>query len=156
MDRVLTAFDGAGEVVPRSEPDGRGHVGLLDPAADLVEQLLLERLGVREGGGGVVVLRLEVGEDGGVVPVAKPEPGIDAGVTVRGELGGAGGRDAAVRSAGTSGESAIAPLRGGGNGPKTAQHGGYAAATMPTAPTSTPSSSTPRTLPVRRSPFRSR
>ena len=90
---------------------------------------------------GVLVLGLEVLEDLGVVPVPEPEPRVDAGVAVRGELDGTGGRTGRCWGA-ASGQSAIAPLRTRGNGPRAAGHDGYAAPAMSSAPPR-PASSVP-------------
>jgi hypothetical protein len=58
--------------------DGRGRVGLLDPADDLAVERLLERLGGRHQRVGVGVLGVEVGDDLGVGPVLQPVVVVDA------------------------------------------------------------------------------
>ena len=42
VDRVLEALDGAHVVPPRAVADGRAHVGLLDPAPNLLEEGLAQ------------------------------------------------------------------------------------------------------------------
>ena len=65
--------------------------GLLGPGADGFEQLILQFLGGRQDGGGVVVLGVEVGDHRRVLLVRQPVPVVDSGVPVG---------DQAVRSSG--------------------------------------------------------
>jgi hypothetical protein len=82
VDRVLLALLGAGVVPPAAPPHRHRQVGLLDARLDLLEQLLLERLGVGELRLGPGVLGLEVGDGVGVVLVAQPGVLVDDGVAV--------------------------------------------------------------------------
>ena len=111
MLRVLAAFEGAGEVVPRPVADRRRDVGLLDAAADLLEEPVLEAARVLQCGGRVGVLGREVVEDLGVVAVPEPVPGVDARVAVRSELDGTCGRDWRGGGVRHRAQSAIAPRR---------------------------------------------
>ena len=89
VDGVLLPVLVARVVEVLAAPGGRRGVGLLDAALDLLEEPLLQRLGVGHHRPGVVVLGLQVGRDLGVVALAQPVVVVDAHVAVGGQLVGA-------------------------------------------------------------------
>ena len=70
VDGITGALLGAAGVPPLALADRYGHVGLLHPALQLVEQRLGQRRVRGEPGVGVGVLGLEIGDGVGVVAVA--------------------------------------------------------------------------------------
>ena len=82
VDGVLLTFDGARVIAPLAVGHRRRRVGLLDAAADLVEDAVAQRRARREERLGVRVLGFEVGDHGRVVTVAHPVPVVDAVVAV--------------------------------------------------------------------------
>ena len=86
--RVLRALERPGEVLPRTLAGRRRHVGLLHPAADLLEDPSRRAAVGAEHPFRVGVLRLEVGDHLGVLTVAEPVVGVDADVAVAGQLDG--------------------------------------------------------------------
>ena len=88
---VLQPFDGARRVLPRTVRNRRRLVGLLDAAADLLEDAVAQRVVRRQDRVGVGVLGLEVGDDVGVVALAQPVPVVDPLVAVQREHDGVAG-----------------------------------------------------------------
>ena len=100
--RVLPAFEGAREVVPRAVPHRRRDVRLLDAAADLLEELLLERRRCGRARQPCTRSRPRGSRAPRVVAVPQPEPRVDAvspcAVSSTGRAGAMGGaRESGIR-----------------------------------------------------------
>ena len=83
INRIVQSLDRARVIEIRTIAIGNTQIGLLDAPEHLVVQRLLELLGVRHDGFGVVVLRIEVRDDGWIGLFAKPGVIINARIAVQ-------------------------------------------------------------------------